>query len=118
MKTARRTRLVEARRARGMTQRELATAAGIYISTIKRIESGELDPSVSNALAIAKPLRRTVEFLFAEEDHPMTAGEKAAETKLLQREAMSPGQKAAQTKQRKAAARKARQTRQARAGAS
>jgi DNA-binding XRE family transcriptional regulator len=64
---AQREHLRQARKARRLTQAELAERIGVATSTIGRIEAGDLDPSVSNALAIARVLRRSVEHLFGEE---------------------------------------------------
>jgi putative transcriptional regulator len=112
--TARRERLVAARHARGLSQSELARRVGVTKSSILRYEGGDLEPTVTVALAIAKVLRSSVERLFDQDVRPMTAGQKAAAKKAQQREAMTPGQKAQQTKNRKAAAAKAKRTREAR----
>ena len=63
----RRTRVAETRKARGLSQAKLAKRLGVATSTIARIELGEMEPTVSTALAIAKALDRRVEFLFADD---------------------------------------------------
>lgn len=55
----------QARLARGWTQQELATRAGISRTAVTEIEAGHLVPSVNAALALARALEQTVEDLFA-----------------------------------------------------
>jgi transcriptional regulator with XRE-family HTH domain len=50
-------RLVELRQARGMTQRELAAAAGLTQAAYQRLETDVAGPRLSTALALAKALR-------------------------------------------------------------
>jgi putative molybdopterin biosynthesis protein len=52
------------RQARGLTQEQLAGMAGIARQTVSSIESGLSDPSLRNALALARALGMTVEGLF------------------------------------------------------
>ncbi len=55
------------REATGMTQAELATAAGIGRVTEVRIESGEQSPRYETLVAIARALKRPVAELLADE---------------------------------------------------
>ena len=57
--------LLKLREEEGMTQRELAAAAGKPQSTIARIENGNLNPSVKLLSEIAESLDRKLEFTFA-----------------------------------------------------
>jgi putative transcriptional regulator len=50
----------------GLTQAELAGAAGVTRQTIVAVEAGDYAPSVYLALAIADRLQSTVEELFGE----------------------------------------------------
>ena len=52
-----------AKKARKMSQAELAGKVALSHGPISRIESGRLDPSLSTALAIARALGTTVEEL-------------------------------------------------------
>jgi putative molybdopterin biosynthesis protein len=58
------TRLRLARQARGLTQQQLARMAGIVRQTISMIESGLSEPSLRNAMALARALDVEVEDLF------------------------------------------------------
>ncbi len=57
-------RLRELRRARGMTQQELADAAEISRQTVIAIEAGRFNPSVLLAFRLAKALGMTIEDIF------------------------------------------------------
>lgn len=57
----------QARLAAGLTQAELAEAAGVTRQTIVAVEAGDYAPSVYLALAIAERLGSTVEGLFRQE---------------------------------------------------
>ena len=56
------------RKARGMTQMELAKASGIHNITICKYEVGEVIPSLKNAEKLAKALGVTVNDLIAEDE--------------------------------------------------
>ena len=62
------TRLEAARTDRGLSQRELAQAAGMTRQGVGAIESGRSQPSVGFALALARALGTTVEELFGRVD--------------------------------------------------
>src|ERR1700756_754079 len=65
------------RRARGISQRELALAASLTRQAIGAIESGRAQPSIAVAFALARALDTTVEELFATTEQtlePATAG--------------------------------------------
>jgi putative transcriptional regulator len=49
-------RIVAARERLGLTQADLAAAAGVAKNTVSRIERGEYEPAVSTFLALAKAL--------------------------------------------------------------
>ena len=53
----------------GMSQTQLAKAAGVTRQTIGLIEAGELNPSLKLCLAICKALGVTLNDLFWEEDN-------------------------------------------------
>lgn len=61
-KTANRIR--EMREAAGMTQAELAYAAGLTVGAISQIERGENEPKLGSAAAIARVLGTSVDALF------------------------------------------------------
>lgn len=50
----------------GMTQEQLAEAAGLSVSLIQQIERGTKDPRASTLLALARALGCTVDGLLAE----------------------------------------------------
>lgn len=60
------------RRARGLSQEELAHLAGISRQSVNAIEAGRTDPSTSVALALSRALRCSVEELFSGEPAPET----------------------------------------------
>lgn len=58
-------RIVAARKARGMTQADLANAAGISLASLGGYESKKREPHMSQAVRLAKALGMTVpELLF------------------------------------------------------
>ena len=62
------TRLRLARQARGFSQQQLAGMAGVSRQAVSAVESGQSDPSLRVALALAQTLGMTVEELFGAED--------------------------------------------------
>jgi putative transcriptional regulator len=64
-----------ARTTLGLTQAELAAAAGVTRQTVVAVEAGDYAPSVYLALALAERLGRSVEELFG---HGAAAGVDAA----------------------------------------
>ena len=58
-----------ARAEQGMTQQQLADAAGVSRQTINAIESGKFVPSTVLALKIAQIFRKPVEEIFQLEDN-------------------------------------------------
>ena len=66
-------RVRAARTARGLTQAELAAAAGVSRQTVVAVEAGDYAPSVYLALALASHLGSTVEALFDLEREPLDA---------------------------------------------
>ncbi|HTJ26051.1 MAG TPA: substrate-binding domain-containing protein [Candidatus Limnocylindria bacterium] len=63
------------RRERGISQRELALAAGLTRQAIGAIESGRAQPSIAVAFSLARVLDTTVEELFASAREQAEAGE-------------------------------------------
>lgn len=57
------TRLIEARHECGATQTMLADAAGVHVATIRRIENGSNQPSVSTLARLAEALTLDVKDL-------------------------------------------------------
>ena len=57
-------RILQARQAKGLTQKELADATGCSLNTIHVIEAGKLIPSADRLRLIAKALRVPVDELF------------------------------------------------------
>ena len=60
-------RLRVARQARGLSQQQLAGMAGVSRQAVSAVESGQSDPSLRVALAVAQALGMTVEELFGTE---------------------------------------------------
>ncbi len=60
-------RLRLARQARGFSQQQLAGMAGVSRQAVSAVESGQSDPSLRVALALAQALGMTVEELFGAE---------------------------------------------------
>jgi molybdate-binding protein/DNA-binding XRE family transcriptional regulator len=78
-------RILAKRRALGITQEELARAAGVTRQAIGAIESGRAQPGVTLALALARTLQTSAEALFGERsdeelrikgDEPLRRGER------------------------------------------
>jgi putative molybdopterin biosynthesis protein len=64
-------RLRLARQARGFSQQQVASMAGVSRQAISAVESGVSDPSLQVALALARALGMTIEELFGRDDLPM-----------------------------------------------
>jgi putative molybdopterin biosynthesis protein len=64
------TRLRLARQARGLSQQQLAGMAGVTRQAVSAVESGNCDPSLRVALALARALGMTVEEVFGPGDPP------------------------------------------------
>src|SRR5258708_2423118 len=60
-------RLRVARQARGLSQQQLAGMAGVSRQAVSAVESGQSDPSLRVALALAQALGMTVDELFGTE---------------------------------------------------
>ncbi len=58
----------ERRKARGLSQEELARQCGVSRQTINAIENDKYDPTLSLAFRLAKALETTVDALFSRED--------------------------------------------------
>ena len=70
----RQNRVRAARTAAGLTQAELAAAAGVARQTVVAVEAGDYAPSVYLALTLASLLGSTVEALFDLEPAPVPGG--------------------------------------------
>ena len=57
----------ERRKARGLSQEELARQCGVSRQTINAIEKGEYNPTINLCRAICKALGKTLDELFWEE---------------------------------------------------
>ena len=57
-------KLKEARRARAMSQADLAKAVGVSRQTINMVESGEYNPTLGLCLKICHALGKTLDELF------------------------------------------------------
>jgi putative molybdopterin biosynthesis protein len=64
-------RLRLARQARGFSQQQVASMAGVSRQAISAVESGVSDPSLQVALALARALGMTIEELFGRDDLAM-----------------------------------------------
>lgn len=64
------TKIREYRTRKGLTQRDLAAAAGVRRETIVSLEGGGCNPSLRLAHAIAKVLGARIDTLFLFEDDP------------------------------------------------
>ena len=73
------TRLRLARQARGFSQQQVASMAGVSRQAVSAVESGISDPSLRVAIALSRALGLTVEELFGRDDSvmPVTAREVA-----------------------------------------
>ena len=58
----------ERRKARGLSQEELARQCGVSRQTINASENDKYDPTLSLAFRLAKALETTVDALFSHED--------------------------------------------------
>jgi putative transcriptional regulator len=63
-----RTRMKELRARYSLTQKDLANLVGVRRETIVFMESGEYNPSLNLANAVAKALKTTIDELFIFED--------------------------------------------------
>ena len=61
-------RLVELRKARGMTQEELAEALEVSRQTVGSLENGRYNPSILLAFKIARLFETTIEEVFLYEE--------------------------------------------------
>ena len=61
-------RLEELRKARGMTQEELAEALEVSRQTVGSLENGRYNPSILLAFKIARYFHRTIEEIFIYEE--------------------------------------------------
>jgi transcriptional regulator with XRE-family HTH domain len=68
-----RTLVAEARRAAGLSLRELARLAGVSFTTISRIEAGEMDPTLGTLDRILKAAGRKLEFTTEPSPEPRPA---------------------------------------------
>jgi len=85
------TRLRLARQVRGFSQQQLAGMAGVSRQAVSAVESGQSDPSLRVALALAQALGLTVDELFGSEGAiPTVAASLAAPAAEAQRVTLAP----------------------------
>lgn len=70
--------LIKSRKDRGMTQDDLAAKANLSRAMLSNIERGYTFPSLPTAYRIAKVLKRSIEYLFFENDAHKMNGDKSA----------------------------------------
>lgn len=63
-------RIAEMRRAAGLTQKQVGEAVGLSMQAINDIEKGRRETKISKAVAIARLLNTTVEYLAGYTDDP------------------------------------------------
>ena len=61
-------RLIQLRKAQGLTQQSLADAADIHVTQIKRYEAGSAQPTLDALVKLAKTLHVTIDELVFEDD--------------------------------------------------
>jgi len=62
-----RTRLVQIRKSKNLTQQALADSMGIHVNQIKRYESGQSDPSLDALVRLARALHVSLDDLVFDE---------------------------------------------------
>lgn len=62
-------RLVEAREAKGLTQKELAERAGLKQSAVARLENMKATPQINTLFKLLRPLGYTLAIVPAQESH-------------------------------------------------
>ncbi len=70
--------LIKSRKDHGMTQDDLAAKASLSRAMLSNIERGYTFPSLLTAYRIAKVLKRSIEYLFFENDVHKTSDDKSA----------------------------------------
>gem|GEM_PF-2365288 len=70
--------LIKSRKDRGMTQDDLAAKANLSRAMLSNIERGYTLPSLSTAYRIARVLKRSIEYLFFEDQAQKMSGDKTA----------------------------------------
>lgn len=73
-------RLLQTRRAQGLTQQGLAEAAGVHINQVRRYELGSAQPTLEGLVKLAKALHVSLDELVFDEHE---RGPEAAKMKLL-----------------------------------
>jgi transcriptional regulator with XRE-family HTH domain len=69
-------RLREARKAKGLSQADVADRAGLKPSAISHFETGRRSPSFNNLKRLADALSVSVDYLLGREDEPKAVGPK------------------------------------------
>ncbi|MCG5251591.1 helix-turn-helix transcriptional regulator [Brevibacillus agri] len=77
-KLAPRQNLIKSRKDRGMTQDDLAAMANLSRAMLSNIERGYTLPSLPTAYRIAKVLKRSIEYLFFEDNAQKMSEDKSA----------------------------------------
>lgn len=70
-------RLKEVRERAGLTQKELAERAGIYPTTLSKLERGQSEPAWPLVLALARVLNVPADVFRPEADRPRTPADQA-----------------------------------------
>ncbi len=70
--------LIDARHARGMTQRDLSEMSGITQADISRFERGVITPTMPTLLRLVKALGGSVAIVFDEQTQKTTRGSRRA----------------------------------------
>jgi transcriptional regulator with XRE-family HTH domain len=80
-----RTRLVQIRKAKSLTQQALADSMGIHVNQIKRYESGQSDPSLDALVRLARALHVSLDDLVFDENERGPSDELALQFEAVSR---------------------------------
>ena len=80
-----RTRLVQIRKAKSLTQQALADSMGIHVNQIKRYESGQSDPSLDALVRLARALHVSLDNLVFDENERGPSDELALQFEAVSR---------------------------------
>lgn len=80
-----RTRLVQIRKAKNLTQQALADSMGIHVNQIKRYESGQSDPSLDALVRLARALHVSLDELVFDESERGPSDELALQFEAVSR---------------------------------
>jgi len=80
-----RTRLVQIRKAKNLTQQALADSMGIHVNQIKRYEAGHTDPSLDALVRLARALHVSLDDLVFDESERGPSAELALQFEAVSR---------------------------------